>query len=166
MTPTQEFISKLENLKQGELGLFRAHAGQALNESVVGFDLFSGIWWPLRQKNQRSPKRDVAWLVAKLYCSCPMKQSDDDTLARQLSRCKTQKRDRIENNFDALLVLPIDRIETAVRWALTLIAKEKKGVDWIQLTDDLSIWERESTRSKWATQFLFTDHTTQTDGGE
>ena len=48
MTATEQFIGVLTDLKTGELGLLRVHAGQGLDESVVGFDLFSGLWWPLR----------------------------------------------------------------------------------------------------------------------
>ena len=53
-----------------------------------------------------------------------------------------------------MLALPLTKIEPALRWALDLIAKKGLKLDWVELTDDLSLWERESTRLKWAEEFL------------
>jgi CRISPR type I-E-associated protein CasB/Cse2 len=160
VTPTEKFIKTLGKLKSGDLGLLRTHAGQGLDESVDGFDLFTGLWWPLRQKNERAPKREVAWLIAKLYAFCPVEHSPGDTLARQLVYClpyKKEEQERFEQKFDRMLVLPLDKIEPELRWALAEIASNKRKVDWVKLTDSLSRWEREITRLKWAEEFLGTD---------
>lgn len=160
MSATDEYIDGLTRLKTGDLGLLRTHAGQELDESVAGFDLFAGLWWPLRQKNERAPRRAVAWLIAKLYAFCPIPQSPDETLARQLRRCQPNEeraRERFRQKFDEMLSLPLDRIEPALRWALGRIAASKRKLDWARLTDDLSIWERETTRLGWAEQFLESD---------
>lgn len=159
MTATEQYINVLTNLKTGELGLLRTHAGQGLDETVEGFDLFTGLWWPLRQKNQRAPRREVAWLIAKLYAFRPMEHSSDETLACQLGRCRPSKEKgekRFVQRFDRMLTLPLSKIETDLRWALDVLASKDMKVDWVKLTDDLSIWERESTRLKWAEQFLNT----------
>ena len=153
MTPTEQFIQTLESLKAGDLGRLRNHAGLPLDESVDGFDLFAGIWWPLRQKNQSAPRREVAWLIAKLYAFCPLPQVCRATLAGQLGKLDERARTRHEQRFDNMLLLPLAQIESALRWALTLIAGGN-GLDWVQLADDLSIWEREGTRLKWAKDFL------------
>jgi len=155
MTATEQYIRVLTNLKSGELGLLRTHAGQGLDQTVDGFDLFTGLWWPLRQKNERAPRREVAWLIAKLYASCPIPQSED-TIACQLRRCQpSNESDKIRfERFDRMLILPLSQIEPALRWALDLLASRNLGVDWVKLTDDLSAWERESTRLKWAQQYL------------
>jgi CRISPR type I-E-associated protein CasB/Cse2 len=150
----------LTRLKPGDLGLLRTHAGQRPDESVHGFDLFTGLWWPLRSNNQRAPRREVAWLIAKLYAFCPMPQSGGVTLARQLLQCQPSeegKRKRFQQEFDGLLLLPLDRIEPALQWAIRVISSSDKRLDWVRLTDDLSIWERESTRRRWAEQFLEND---------
>ncbi len=156
MNPTEQYINVLAELKAGDLGLLRKHAGQGLDETVDGFDLFAGLWWPLRQKNQRAPRREVAWMIAKLYASNPIKHSTDDTLAKQLGHCCRSNKDpaRFQQRFDRMLILPLDSIENDLRWALDLIAKSSGKLDWVKLTDDLSIWERESTRLRWAEQFL------------
>lgn len=157
MTATREFVQMLDSLKVGDLGLLRTHAGIDLDESVDGFDLFSGLWWPLRQKNQRAPRREVAWLVAKLYACCPLPQADQSPLASVLGRLRgadPSADTRRQGQFDKLLTLPLSLIEPALRGAIAQIRGHASGLDWVSLTDDLSIWEREATRLKWAQQYL------------
>jgi CRISPR type I-E-associated protein CasB/Cse2 len=157
VTPTEQYVQVLTHLKPGELGLLRHHAGCGLDESVYGFDLFAGLWWPLRAKNQRAPRRGVAWLIAKLYAFRPIEHSPGQTLAWQLGRCRNQKDPEggpVAQRLDRMLTLPIDKIEPALQWALNLIASNHLKLDWVRLTNDLSIWERETTRLKWAEEFL------------
>ncbi len=161
MTPTEQFIHTLESLKPGDLGLLRKHTGLRLDESLDGFDLFTGLWWPLRAKDQHAPRREVAWLVAKLYAFCPMPQSNGATPAAQLGLLKAPDKDaakRRQRRFDELLVLPLSQIEPALQWAMTLIAQNGAHLDWVRLTNELSIWEREETRVKWAEQYLQMPH--------
>ena len=156
-SPTEEFIQKLGSLKAGDLGRLRLHADRPIDESVDGFDLFAGLWWPLREKNQRAPRREVAWLIAKLYAFCPVPHAPGVTLAWQLGRLPLsdeRARTRHQQRFDDLLLLPLARTEPALRWALTLIAHGGKGMDWVRLTDELSMWEREETRLNWSNDFL------------
>ncbi|MCD6326922.1 type I-E CRISPR-associated protein Cse2/CasB [bacterium] len=161
MTATAKFIETLEKLKEGNLGLLRTHAGQGLDESVNGFDLFAGLWWPLRKENNRAPRRSVAWLIAKLYAFRPIRHENGLTIAIQLRRCRPPKkedRDRFRQKFDEMLILPLDDIEPALQWALQQIDDlANPRLDWVKLTDDLSIWERESKRLEWAREFIQTD---------
>lgn len=157
MTPTEDFITILSTLKTGELGLLRAHAGKPINESVLGFDLFTGVWWPIRQRSPRAPRREVAWLVAKLFASVLIPHSPGQTLPGQLRRCQSHdelERKRFQQRFDRMLALPIVAIEPACRWALGALSAAHLGLDWVRLTDDLSFWDRESTRLGWAEEFL------------
>lgn len=159
MTASEQYLSILTNLKAGELGLLRTHAGQRLDESVNGFDLFTGLWWPLRQRNKRAPRRLVAWLTAKLYAFCPIEHSPGETLACQLRQCQPNEErasKRFRQKYDEMLTLPLEKMEPALRWALDQIASKGLQVDWVEMIDDLSIWERESTRFKWAVQLLDT----------
>lgn len=157
MTPTERFIDTLSQLKAGDLGLLRTHAGQGLDKSVDGFDLFAGLWWPLREKNQRAPRRRVAWMIAKLYASCPIVQCPGERLAWQLKRCQPEdgpEQQRFVQRFDRMLLLPLDKIEPALQWALGVLASNDLKLDWVELTNDLSRWDREGIRLKWAEQFL------------
>ncbi len=156
MTPTIRFVTKLESLKPGELGRLRMHSGRRLDDSVDGFDLFTGLWWPLRNTSQRAPRREVAWLIAKTFAAYPLPQEAGKTLAQQLgviernvgSRCSLRWR------FDAMLSLPVSQQEPSLRWAVGLVAKNSGILDWVNLLDALSCWERISTRLRWARQFL------------
>jgi CRISPR type I-E-associated protein CasB/Cse2 len=157
VTATEEYVAQLAELKPGELGLLRTHAGQGLDESLQGFDLFTGLWWPLRQRNERAPRRQVAWLVAKLYAFRPIQHSPGETLPAQLRQCQPRDdraRARFRQKFDEMLTLPLDQIEPALQWALDRLDFQDLKLDWARLTDDLSIWERESTRRRWAEEFL------------
>jgi CRISPR type I-E-associated protein CasB/Cse2 len=142
-------------MKSGELGLLRTHAGQGLDETVDGFDLFTGLWWPLRAKSEHTPRREVAWLIANLYAFRPISHSPGETLARQLARCQPNKeKERFTQRFDRMLTKPLSKIEPDLRWALDLLASKDLKLNWVKLTNDLSIWERESKRLEWAEQFL------------
>lgn len=157
MTPTEQYVQELARLKLGELSLLRKHAGQNFDETIDGFDLFTGLWWPLRSKSAGAPRREVAWLIAKLYALYPIEHSPGQTLASQLRRCQPREqkaRGRFQQKFDEMLSLPLDNIELAMRWALELVARRNLTVDWVKLTDDLSVWERASTRLRWAEDFL------------
>lgn len=160
MTPTERYIKKLESLQEGDLGLLRAHGGQRLDHTVPGFDLFTGLWWPIRQgkQGQRAPRRHVAWLIATLYASCPLEQESGKTLARQLRRCHQrlakESAERFQQRFDRLLSLPLADLGPALRWALGQVSTAGQVLDWVKLTDDLSVWERPSKRLEWAEQFL------------
>jgi CRISPR type I-E-associated protein CasB/Cse2 len=155
MSETERYINSLRELKPGALGLLRTHAGKSLDETVDGFDLFAGVWWPRRQKSQFAPRRSVAWLIAKLYAFRPIEHSRGDLLARQLRKCQPrEERERFQKKFDEMLTLPLGQIEPALQWALDCIASRDLKLDWVKLTDDLSRWEKESTRLEWAEQFL------------
>ncbi|HUW60888.1 MAG TPA: type I-E CRISPR-associated protein Cse2/CasB [Candidatus Bathyarchaeia archaeon] len=160
MTATEEFIRVLSGLKSGDLGLLRTYSQHGLDESVDGFDLFSGLWWPLRAKNQRAPRREVAWLIAKLYAAHPIPQAREATLARQLRRClptDENGRNRFGRKLDNILMLPLDKIEAELRWAIGQVASRGLSLDWVRLTDELSVWEYESVHLRWAEQFLQTE---------
>jgi len=155
MTATEEYIEKVTGMHSGELGLVRTHAGQGLDETVDGFDLFTGLWWPLRAKSERTPRREVAWLIAKLYAFRQIPHSPGEVLARQLGRCQPhQDKERFTQRFDRMLTLPVGKIEPDLRWALDLLTSKNLKLDRVKLTNDLSVWERQSKRLEWAEQFL------------
>ena len=82
-----------------------------------------------------------------------------ETFARELWYCLPDKPEGQRNfgeRFDRLLTLPLKRIEPALQWAMQELASNNRRIDWVKLTDNLSQWERETTRLKWAEQFLGT----------
>lgn len=157
MTPTEQYISTLTHLKAGAMALLRRHAMQRLDQSVDGFDLFAGLWWPLRQRRENTPRREVAWLVAKLYALNPIPPEKGASLPRRLRRCVPSgegEAARFRERFDRLLISPLERVEPELRWALAQLAAKGSSVDWVALTNQLSLWERQSTRRNWAKEFL------------
>jgi hypothetical protein len=199
MTPTIEFINRLENLKEGERSRLRRLAGQPLDKTLQGFDLFTGLWWPLRAVSPTTPQRETSWLVAKLYGAFPIPHvrpdapSERPTLARLLGRCEPPHpacsqaallssappdrepargqfivARRYRRRFDAMLKVPSSALEPYLRWALDITADAiqrrelpVEGMDWAQLLDDLSIWDRgekhrlkRDIRDIWAEQYF------------
>lgn len=199
MTPTMEFINRLENLKEGERSRLRRLAGQPLDKTLQGFDLFTGLWWPLRRLSPATPQRETSWLVARLYGAFPIPHFRPDspnerpTLARLLGGCEPPHpacpqasllnsappnhepakgqfiaAHRHRRRFDAMLMVPFHALEPHLHWALDIITDAMKrrrlsaeGMDWAQLLDDLSIWDRgeehrheHDVRAIWAQQYL------------
>ena len=117
---------------------------------------------PLRAKTDHAPRRETAWLIAKLYAFHPLPQSRRAHLARSLGRLRPYEnpdRERFSERFDRLLLLPFSALEPALQWAINCVASATASdsvptLDWVSLTDDLSLWERESKRIKWAELFL------------
>jgi len=180
MSQSESFIKRLEALQEGERACLRRLAGMPLDTTVAGFDLFTGLWWPLRQKSPVAPRRETSWLIAKLYGAFPIPNTpfedgkNRQLLARVLRRCEPHddhNGPRFRSRFDALLCSPLPSIEPHLRWALGEISKAIAGrvqwakgvtsINWAQLLDDLSIWDRgedhrrgRDIRDIWAEDYL------------
>lgn len=166
MSATAEYIRHLTGLKSGDLGKARSFSGKGLDEEIDGFELFTGIWWPLRQRSPQTPRRGIAWLIFKLYGFCPLENSDShfETLAHQLRRCQPPEekaRQRFIDRFDRMLQKPIVNIETDLQWALRQLQAKNVKLNWERLTDDLSLWDKseyhkkgEDVREIWANEYL------------
>ena len=178
MSQTAAFIARLGRkviIGPAEQAEFRALAGRSLDHSVNDFDLFTGLWWPLREKSATAPRREVAWLVAKLYSAFPIPHAPcvrdgPSTLASILGREEIRirpdsVRQRFRQRFDSLLCAPLTDLEPHLRWALAVVRdatadRRISGVDWVQLTDHISIWDRgpehglgRDIREIWAEQY-------------
>jgi CRISPR type I-E-associated protein CasB/Cse2 len=186
MSMANTFIQRLEDLKEGDRSRLRRLAGQPLDATLQGFDLFTGLWWPLRQASPATPRREQSWLIAKLYgafgSSVPHVRPESGSgpqFSAVLGLCEPKDlpefkaRDRFRRRFDAILRANLSGIEAPLCWALDEIARAVAarnpraggvhGIDWAQLLDDLSIWERgeehrrnRDVRDIWAEQYLKT----------
>ncbi len=170
MSQTAAFIKRLSNDRLfglGERARLRALSGRSLDESIAGFDLFTGLWWPLRAKNQAAPRREVAWLIAKLFAAFPLLHVAEPVadLPAILGRCEPRDeydRPRFRRRFDALLCSPLNQIEPHIRWGLAVVmANRIPGIDWVALTNHLSLWDRgpehrlaRDVHNLWAEQYL------------
>lgn len=173
MTATPQFIVMLANLPAGERSALRGLTEQRLNRNLAAFDIFTGLWWPLRQRSPAAPRRGVAWLIARLYAAIPVPhlaaRDGGLTLPAILGHCEPRDpvgQKRFRQRFDALLQTPLSELEPPLRWALSVArdavaAAKARGIDWVQLTEDLSIWDRgeehrrdRDVRDEWAGQYL------------
>ncbi|MFZ5450930.1 MAG: type I-E CRISPR-associated protein Cse2/CasB [Thermodesulfobacteriota bacterium] len=178
MSQTPVFIARLTNERlfgPGERARLCALAGRGLDEDVAGFDLFTGLWWPLRERNQAAPRREIAWLVAKLYAAFPLRHKRCECggptslaviLGREERRLPVWDRKRFRQRFDSLLGTPLSGLESHLRWAMSAVrdaitAMRSQGIDWVQLTNNLSIWDRgeehrqeRDIRDIWSEQYL------------
>jgi CRISPR type I-E-associated protein CasB/Cse2 len=106
------------------------------------------------------PSREVSWLITKLYAQFQFKQRTGYNLAEQLRKSIPHKSYlRSQSRFDQLLLTSLDNLEFHLRWALQLIREKFSGhekiyLDWVQLTNDLSRWDRKETKINWANKFL------------
>ena len=181
MSQTAEYIKRLSSLKEGERSLLRRLSGESLDKELQGFDLFTGLWWPLREKNQAAPQRETSWLVAKLFCSFRVPHIRPDSgsglsLPQVLGRCEPneeKKKKRFRNRFDSLICTSLSSLEPHLSWALgeaaqavaghVSYARDVQGIDWVQLLDDLSLWDRGEehrhrydVRDVWSKKYLNT----------
>jgi len=177
MTPAEQFVRMLEELKEGECSRLRRLVGRSLDASLVGFDLFTGLWWPLRHKSPKAPRREPSWLVAKLWGTFAIPHARREanantewpTLPAVLGKCEPPDEHggrRFRDRFDVLLCSPLYDLESHLRWALSEVARavagrvpharEIKGMDWAQLLDDISIWDKGEIdiREKWIEVYL------------
>lgn len=173
MSPTAEYINRLSALREGELSILRRLAGRPLDTSICGFDIFTGLWWPLRQRSPKTPRREPSWLVAKLFSSYHVPHIRPDvgpgpSLPEVLVHCEPPKdASRFRARFDTLLCSNLASLEPHLRWALQEVARavagrvpharDVKGIDWARLLDDLSFWDqgglhrrRRDVRDIWA----------------
>lgn len=159
MRPTAQFIRSLENLQEGERSRLRRLAGQPLDSTLQGFDLFTGLWWPLRAQNAAAPRREPSWIIAKVFAAFPVPNIRPDnrvgpSLPMVLGSREPRDdsaRARFRTRFDYLLCSPLSSLELHLRWAVGEVARQvsgqsihapdTRGIDWVQLLDDLSLWD-------------------------
>ncbi len=159
-TPTVQFVKALENLKAGDLSLLKQMIGRDLDESLLGFDLFTGLWWKQRKNSPRTPRRDVSWLIALLYAEYRFQQADGADLPTMLGKIcgkisKQRDKRRFISRFDLILQSNVSQLEQALIWALnTLRDNAVLSLDWVILTDNLSAWNNDLLRQKWAETFI------------
>jgi len=150
----QEFVHRLEALKGGDKGLLRGLRGSRLDDRLRGFDLFTGIWWTIRQKNAGAPRREPAWLVVKLFSCNPIPSADGEAFPVLLARLsKTDS--SVQREFDAMIGLSLDLLEHPLHRLLARLRSHGvAGLDWAELTDDLSFWNDGLTRHRWMSKYM------------
>jgi CRISPR type I-E-associated protein CasB/Cse2 len=161
MNGSQFFVDALEHLNPTSLSLLRRSTGQSLAESVPAFDLFTAIFWPLRER-YRGLSRQACWRVATLYSWHPQPFGTDD-LGLGLGRLvpfgyrdvDVRERKRQRRWFEALLTSDGAGLDAVLKHAVGRLARHRIPIDWRQLLEDLTVWRssRHVTQIKWATSY-------------
>ncbi len=152
MTPTQQYIAKLRSLSQTQLSAIRAYDARKVDDCVELFDFFATLWWPLRQKSPKAPRRSVALLIARLYAKYPIPHKQSKFLPLQIGRILRKDHTKLRSEVEHLPLLSFVDLEPVLKLGLGLLQSERMEVDWVALTDDLSGWEYEEIRFKWLEQ--------------
>jgi hypothetical protein len=157
VSQTAAFIQGLEALKEGQRSPLRRLAGQSLNATVQGFDLFTGLWWPLRAISPATPRREPSWLVAKLFSAFHVphvrpESAAGPSLPAVLGRCEPPRpactdaeplssavpdrepgksqfiaARKHRRRFDALLCSALSSLEPHLCWALGEVSRAVAG---------------------------------------
>ncbi|MDY0319907.1 MAG: type I-E CRISPR-associated protein Cse2/CasB [Candidatus Cloacimonadaceae bacterium] len=155
---TEKYVVLLSELGNGELSNLRAMRNRGLDDDLLCFDLFTSLWWPLRESSQRAPQRDIAWLIAKLYASYPIPQKTNMCLPRlmgELAKNNKAQSEQLDRLTDTIVNLSTSSLEPTLGMALNLIRKHYQGMDWVHLTDTLSMWRFHRVRERWGEDYLY-----------
>ena len=63
------FVSAAAQLDGTAWGILANAAGLSMDEDPAAFDIFTGIYWPLRNKHSTLPSRNAAWMALKLMAT-------------------------------------------------------------------------------------------------
>jgi len=64
-----KFVRLAAGLDAASWAVVEQAANQSLNHSPAAFDVFTGLYWPLRNKDRTLPSRNAAWLALKLMAT-------------------------------------------------------------------------------------------------
>jgi hypothetical protein len=130
-------------LTQADWGALANAALRAMHEAPAAFDVFSGLYWGLRDKNiKRLPSRNAAWLTLKLMAAVPAPARLIHAKANfspLQSLPKRQVNERSRTSIYPVSFPSGPRLEAALRDALdsNLRLRNPKRVDWISLCNGL-----------------------------
>jgi hypothetical protein len=63
------FALAASHLDDVSWGIMAAAADRSMDEDPAAFDIFTGLYWPLRNKHRTLPSRPAAWLALKLMAT-------------------------------------------------------------------------------------------------
>lgn len=166
--PVDQYIAKLQSIGIGPLHHLRNATLRDLHEDIESFDLFTGLWWPLRSASAGAPRRRIAWSVAKLQGAVPLRDGRGATFPKLVSsvarRLTQEQRKSLEQRFDALLQADLRAVEAQLSWFLRFLRKHgATELDWGELTNTLSRWELPGYRARWARDYLASSGAAQMD---
>jgi len=64
-----KFVRLAAGLDSASWAVLQQATNKALNHSPAAFDIFTGLYWPLRNRDRTVPSRNAAWLAMKLMAT-------------------------------------------------------------------------------------------------
>lgn len=71
---TRRFVSAAARLDDASWGVLANAANRSMEDDPAAFDIFTGIYWPLRNKHSNMPSRAAAWMALKLMATAGRKR--------------------------------------------------------------------------------------------
>ncbi|ERJ17421.1 CRISPR-associated protein Cse2 [Salinisphaera shabanensis E1L3A] len=162
MTPhAGKFVGYLETLYENDRGAIarlRHSLAQPIGEdpkAVAIVERFAGM-----ERDVGDPYRLALYLIAALYAHHP--EQSGTTLAQAFGTLwRTRQNPSIEQRFVTLLQADEQQIAVRLRQAITLLAADGYGFDYVQLIADVALWfdplKREdrwqAMRQRWGREF-------------
>ncbi len=154
-THAEIFITHLQGLDRGALATLRhslAFVPGSYPRAFPYVERFAGS-----VVHERDARRLALYAVAGLFARHPQQQSQSfaSALGELLRRRESAS---IEGRFVALLGADAENIVEYLRQAISLLAADDIGCDYVLLLDDLSLWLNPNTdpsrlRQRWARDF-------------
>ncbi len=136
--------SAADALTPGDWGNFSMAAFRKMHEAPTAFDVFCGLWWPVRKKHY-PPSRDIAWLILKLMARVPEKYRKQAPNATFEPLTRMPKR-QIRGNQKHWNPYPVafstgDRLEADLAETIdkNLRRRNPSFIDWAGLCDRLHL---------------------------
>jgi len=159
----EQFVKHLQRLREqdrGALAILRrslSFSPGTYPPSFAYVERFVGA-----DRKASDPFRLALYLVAGLYALHP--ETSTTSMAADMGELMHRRNSgSIEGRFIALLGADPENVAEYLRQAVTLLAADKLGIDYIALFRDLAVWlnphaeeERNQIRHKWARDFYGT----------
>jgi len=154
----EQFVDRLGELSESDLKTLRNAAGGRRGDDVRVYDIFTGLFRPLRRKHIMV--RWAYYLVATLYPWHPGNGPPANLGAamRRLRPPSREKdaRDRADRRFRRLLDSKGRDLGVRLLECVRMLRREGIPVDWPRLIEDLSQWYRgnHKTQYSWAEEYF------------
>lgn len=135
------FVNTAFRLKSSDWATLGGMADQTLNNNSAAFDIFTSLYWTLRERPFRVPSRNAAWLFLKLAASVKdAERKPGKAKPWQQLRAQTNPTSETKKLFPRRLP-SIHALELELREAIrSLLATTQNGIDWTglcQFLDDV-----------------------------
>jgi len=127
-----KFVRLCSRLDSASWAILEQAANKPLNHSPAAFDIFTGLYWPLRQKDKTTPSRNAAWLALKLMATAGALRPTPAGGSYELWRDLDLKDSPADTRVYRKAIPTGRRLEAEIRELLRRHAQKPSptGIDW------------------------------------